>query len=260
MGTSIILALMIHGITAPLTPIAGNEEWEEPPQVQKAPGYHPLLQFKRELTFIFVTPKMICEGKYQVQGGHYFFKTLRASELENADVAKIIADMPPDAGHQFAVNYAKSMQNFEADYDDDAGALHLTYPVDGMPKTFQLYPYTAGDDQLISMVGDNERGVQGLWRAPEPFPDMLDAKTRYRIGGLEGLEKFFQEAGQSDAAQFGIIDLRVDKTFRNHAIIGRWRKEGSTVTLIVPPDEIHLTLSPNGQKLTSRGKIVYVRN
>jgi hypothetical protein len=99
----------------------------------------------------------------------------------------------------------------------------------------------------------------GVWHAPEPFPEKLDAKTRYRIGGVEGLEQFFKEAQASDGAQFGLIDLRVDKTFRIHATVGTWYRDGSLLKLKVDGHETALTISSTGAKLQSGGKTVYTR-
>jgi hypothetical protein len=74
------------------------------------------------------------------------------------------------------------------------------------------------------------------------------------------LEQFSKEAKASDAAQFGLLDLRVDKTFRIHAKVGNWERAGSILKLIVGRDEIDLTISSDGSKLLGGGKPVYVRD
>jgi len=152
------------------------------------------------------------------------------------------------------------MNSLVADYNENDGSLTLTCIVDNKPKTYTLYAYTSGDDQLAVLAADAERSMVGLWNAPEPFPEKLDAKWRYKIGGLEGLQQFFKEAMQSDAAQFGLLDLRSDKTYRMHAEIGRWQRSGSTLQLF-PPDspEIDFTISANGRDLLSHGKAAYTR-
>jgi len=260
MVTSLLLALMGHANLSWVTPVSGNSEWEELPSVQQTPGYHPMLRFNPSSTFIFATPYYTAEGHYQQQDGHYFFKPELAIQLGNAEVNKLVADLPPENQAKLHHDYACSLATFDADYNESTGALHLNYTVDRETRSFTLYPYTEGDRQLSSALSDSERGFAGLWHAPEPFPEMLDARVRYRIGGLEGLEQFSKEAKASDAAQFGLLDLRVDKTFRIHAKVGNWERAGSILKLIVGRDEIDLTISSDGSKLLGGGKPVYVRD
>jgi hypothetical protein len=259
MVTSLLLALISHWSFAPPAVVSGSMEWEETPAVQKFPGYHPMLRFNRESTFIFKTLDFIAEGKYQRQGAHYDFHPLMAYEIENSDVDKLASDMDAKNGEKFRVAYFHSMANFDADYREATGTLHLNYVVEGIPKSFELHAYTEGDDQLPYLASADERGLPGLWSAPEPFPEKLDARTRYKIGGLEGLQQFFREARASDSSQFSLLDLRVDKTFRMHATVGKWVKSGSTLKLIDGVNELDLTISSDGRNLMSGGKAIFTR-
>jgi hypothetical protein len=152
------------------------------------------------------------------------------------------------------------MSNFQADFSESTNALQLTCPVEGIVKRFELHAYTEGDDMLSNTAADNERGMVGVWHAPEPYPDKLDARTRYKIEGLEGLQRFFKEAQASDGAQFGLLDLRSDKSYRSHATIGRWTRSGSTLKLMADGAELDLTISSDGSKLYGGGKVLFVRN
>jgi hypothetical protein len=259
MGVSLILALCVYPHLAAGTPVSGGDLWEELPPVQKLPAFHPSLRFKPSSTYMFATPDFIQQGKYQVIDNHYYFRAIMASELENSDVNKLAPDMG-EQGQKFREAYARSMSNFEGDYNESAGTLTVFYPVNGKPGRFELHMYTEGDNLLTPALTDSDRGMPGLWHAPEPFPDMLDARTRYKIGGLEGLQQFFKEAGKSDGAQFAVLDLRVDKSYRYHGILGRWQKNGQTVILKGEGGEIQLTLSADGQKLMSGGKASFIRN
>ena len=47
--------------------------------------------------------------------------------------------------------------------------------------TFELHATNEGDAQLPFRVSDSEAGLVGLWDAPEPYPEKLDARTRAKI-------------------------------------------------------------------------------
>ncbi|MDR3692583.1 MAG: hypothetical protein P4L46_24600 [Fimbriimonas sp.] len=260
MVVSLLVAMHLSKCLAMSDQIFSLDDWEEEPVVQSIPGYHPMLKFMPESSYMLVTPAFIQQGKYQFQNGHYFFRAVTAFEQENADIAKLMGDMSRDAAIQFHKQYEASMLNFEGDYDPNQGKLEITYLVKGTMRIFSLYPYTAGDNHRVNAVDDHDRGMVGVWHTPEPYPDKLDSHWRYRIGGLEGLEQFFTEASRSDSAQFGLIDLRIDRTFRLHAKGGIWNLNGRTLTLIFDTGKAIYNLSDNGQKLLQGGKPVYIRN
>ncbi|WP_144241259.1 hypothetical protein [Fimbriimonas ginsengisoli] len=246
---------------APVSPL-----WEETPMEQLNPGYHPMIRFgsweitrfNRSTTYMFLTPDMVQQGQFQANGNRYFFRAVMANELENADKDKLIADMDGGTARGFNEAYARSMSNFEGNYDRSTNTLTISYPVKGMLRTFQLHPTNQGDDRLPMAASGAERGLVGLWQAPEPFPDKLDARTRTKVQE-EGLQMFFQEASASDGAQFAVIDLRPDHSFRDHSTIGSWQRNGSTLTMFAKGKRLDLQISGDGSKLLSRGKAVYVR-
>jgi hypothetical protein len=266
MGPSIVLALLLYGTHA-TEPIHGVQLWEETAIVQKAPGYHPFLRFASwditrfnlSTTYMFATPKLVQQGQYQVSGSQYFFRAVMANELENADMAKLIAGMDPQSGRETRQTYALSMFNFEASYNESSKALYVTYPVNGHPQTFELYATNQGDDQLQASVSEAERAMVGLWQAPDPFPGRLDARTRQKIDE-QGLQHFIKEASDSDGAQFSVVDLRVDRSFRIHKTVGTWQRSGNTLTLTAEGKQTNFTISRDGSKLLLSGKPVFVRN
>lgn len=262
MGPALVFALVVNPGLAVLNPVGPNDEWEEAAYLQKIPGYHPYLRFNPQNTFVFKTPYYIAEGHYQRQGGHYTFRPETAVQLNHADVDKLVAGLPAEAAAEQQDHYAKSVAVFEADYNDDEEMLSLNYTLDGRPRSFQLFPYGQGDDKLTSLLTPDEAQLKGLWHAPEPFPERLDSKTRYRIEGIDGLSRFSTEAMASDGAQFQIMDLRVDKTCRIHADTGRWDRDGSTLVLLIDNTRVEFQISNTnqGMKLLSGGKVAYIRN
>jgi hypothetical protein len=68
-----------------------------------------------------------------------------------------------------------------------------------------------------------------------------------------------KEASASNGAQFGSLDLRCDKSFRIHATVGTWQKNGSALKLRAEGHEMVFTISKDG-KLLSGGKPAYVRS
>lgn len=262
MVTAMVLAMLASGHSLRHEPVSGSMVWEEPQPIQKMKmgkdKYLPMLRFNRESTYIFKTPKFCQQGKYTVQNGHYEFRAIMANDLENADIAKLKANMDPESAQKLSLNYIKSMANFTGDYDSANGVLTVYYPVEGMVTPFALHMYTEGDDQLTAIAADTS--VVGLWHAPEPFPDRLDARTRYKIGGIEGLQDYANESQGSDGAQFGLLDLRVDSNYRQTDTVDMWSKNGSTVILIREKQKIYLTLSNDGQKLLSNGRVAFIRN
>ncbi|HWD39421.1 MAG TPA: hypothetical protein VG944_11260 [Fimbriimonas sp.] len=270
MGPCLLLAVLTHGHAAHKTPVSGSMFWEELAYVQamKMGKYMPMIRFgcwdiiryPKAQTYMFVTPYFVQEGTFRSDGVNYSFHAVMANELGNADVAKIKADMNPQAAAKFALAYAQSMIDFTGTYDKSNGVLKIAYPVKGMLTPFELHMTTEGDDGLASVLADGERGIAGLWHAPDPPPELLDAKTQYKIGGLEGLERFVTQAIGADGSEFGIVDFRVDHTFRIHDKIGNWSKSGSTVRLTYQGKVIMvLTMSADG-KLLSGGKLAYVCN
>jgi hypothetical protein len=263
-----IVALMFSAVSAFKQPVNGSMVWEETVADQQRKGYHPSLRFSSweitrfnmSTTYMFVTPQYIQQGQFEVHGNRYTFRAVMANDFENADIAKLMANMDPESARTLGQNYAKSMQNFEGEYDKDRNTLTVTYPVEGRPTAFELHPYTDGDDKLTMVAGSDERPYIGLWHAPEPFPDRLDARVRYKIGDIDGLRQFGKEAGASEGAQFGLLDLRPDLTFRIHSKVGNWQRSGSTLSLILEGKQIDYAISPDGTKLLARGKPAYVRN
>ena len=258
MVTSLLVALMGHAlaISQLVTP---GENWEETPIAQKSPEYHPMLKFWGSAAFYFQTPYYTVEGHYQMTDGHYVFRPETVIQLGHRELVLLVAEMNERAREETQIEYARSMANFEADYRRSDGSLMLTYSVNGRGKTYELHSYTEGDDQLDNVLNSEERGVGGLWHAPDPFPEKLDARVRYKIGDIQGLQDFSKEAKASDESQFGLLDLRVDRSFRVHASVGTWTRNGSTVRLFKDGKETDFTLSPDGTKLLIGGKKAYVR-
>jgi hypothetical protein len=260
-----VLALLLRGSYASLSDPSG-QLWEETPTVQQFPGYHPMIRFSswditrfnRSTTYMFLTPDLVQQGQYTVSGSDYYFRAVMANELENADKAKLVAEIGPEVGGGFNDAYARSMQNFRGSYDQSSRALYISYPVKGVLTNFTLYLTTDGDDQLQSAVSGDERGMVGLWHAPNPYPDKLDARTRSKIDD-RGLRPFFNEAASCDGAQFSLLDLRADKSFRIHGTVGTWQKSGSTLTLIANGKPIQFGISGDGTKLLQGGKPAYIR-
>lgn len=266
MVISLLIAVAAHASFLNLGPLVGNMEWEELYYVQKMkakpgkPPYLPKVRFGPDSTFFFKTPDFISEGKYSRQGSHYMFRPLMAYEIENSDVNKLAPEMRPEAGQKFREAYARSMDNFEGDYVEQTSAFHVSYRQDGLLKSFELHMYTEGDDALPWLVSPKERGYVGLWHMPDPFPEKLDARSRYKFFGLEGLQKFLTEAVASDGCQFAIIDLRSDRSFRASATIGTWQVNGNILTMKDDQTTIEYTISSDGTKLYNGGQVIYVRN
>jgi len=263
MFSAIALAFLIHGRSFVESTPSGAL-WEETMEVQRVPGYHPMIRFSswditrfnRSTTYMFVTPDFIQQGQFQERNGHYFFRAVMANELENSDKDKLFSEIDAGTANKLNEAYAKSMSNFEGDYDEYSKTLYITYPVKGMLQRFSLHDTMEGDDQRGSLGID--RSVVGLWHEPEPYPDKLDARTRGKVDD-RGLVPFFKEAGASEGAQFNVIDLRADRTLRIHGKGGMWGRNGSTLTLTFDKGSMSLEISADGRKLLSRGKAVYVR-
>lgn len=241
--------------------------WEEAPTVQKLPGYHPFLRFNcweiirfnKSSTYMFASPDMVQQGQYQRQDGKYFFRAVMAFELENSDKSKLEAQMDSEASRHFEEAYARSLSNFTGSYNANSGALFITYPVNGVLQSFELHATNEGDELRSYRLSDADRAVAGLWQQPDPFPEKLDARTRAKIDE-HGLVRFFQEAIKSNAAQFSILDLRVDHTFRQHSHQGTWELSGSTLILL-PEDggRKELQVSADRSQILAGGKVILVR-
>lgn len=263
MAISLILALgaFVHG--GRFEPVAGNNVWEETAFEQKLKEkigeYCPKLRFNRESTYMFATPDFIQQGKYSVEDNHYYFKAIMANELENSDVNKLAPEMGAGVGQKFREAYARSMSNFEADYNSKTGELILSYPVKGMLKTFHLLPFSNPAGLVAVRADDPDLQNRTLWHAPEPFPDKMTARDRNRFFGLEGLQQFMGEASASDGAQFALLDLRPSHAFRAGSTVGRWTQEGTTLTLMADGGRVQFTIV-DGQKLVSGGKTKFIIN
>ncbi|MES1227272.1 MAG: hypothetical protein ABUL72_01295, partial [Armatimonadota bacterium] len=193
MVSSFLITLLCRAsLTSALT--TDNGEWEEPAMTQLEIGHHPFIRFKTSEEFIATTPSMICEGTYQSDGQHYQFRPVTAFQSNHADINKLAEALDPEAGRKMQEGYSRALEPFDADYDASTGYLRMHYKVNGEMQTFSLLSYTAGDDQLPWTVAEDARSMVGLWKMIEPFPERLDSKTRFRIGGLEGLQQFFEEA------------------------------------------------------------------
>lgn len=269
MVVPLLFALIGHSFLTPLQRVSGSLEWEEQAIIQKLPGYHPMLRFEAPFEmlgfnqtsrFMFATPNFVAEGHYSVRDGHYYFHPVAAMLIGNREVNMLLADKDPGTQRKLHKAYADSLDDFEADYNQRTGILFLTYRVDGLMKTFQLLKYSEPDNYVSRFATDSERSLIGLWGAPEPFPEKLDCQTRYKIGGLEGLEQFTKEASASEAAVFALLDLRGDKSFRLHGKIGTWSRNGSTLTLREGKDETRFTISSDNSKLQLGGKTAFARN
>jgi hypothetical protein len=241
--------------------------WEEAPAIQKTPGYHPMIRFNcwdiirfnKSSTYMFASPDMVQQGQYQRQNGQYAFRAVMAFELENSDKDKLKSEMDPEAAPRFAEAYARSMSDFPGRYNSNSKSLFVSYPVNGIIKTFELHATNEGDETRSDRLSNSEKSVSGLWQQPDPFPEKLDARTRAKIDE-HGLERFFQEAIKSNAAQFTILDLRVDHTFRQHSHQGNWELDGSTLVLL--PEEggrKELQVSSDRSQILAGGKVILVR-
>ena len=259
MVTSLLAALLGHALASAPVVFGGDMNWEETPIAQKAPVYHPFLKFTSSSSFYFQTPTYTVEGHYQMTDGHYVFRPETVIQLGHRELVLLVAEMNEQKLEKVERDYADSMATFPADYNRSNNALYLTYSEGGKSKTYELHEYTEGDDQLDSTVNSSEQALIGLWNAPDPYPEKLDARTRYKIGGIEGLQDFSKEASASDGSQFGLLDLRVDKTYRIHAQVGTWTRSGSILRLFYQGTEQDLTMSPDGTKLLMGGKKVYIR-
>ncbi len=262
MGTSILLALLLTGCT---NPRPAPQLWLESVAAMQVPGYHPMLRFgswdvtrfERRTTYLFLTPDMVQEGQFEVSGTQYSFRAVMANELENSDKSRVLAELDSGSAFEFDNAYARSMQNFRGKYNPSDGSLTVTYLVKGTMRSYQLHDITAGDDNVSVTVSGSERGLVGLWQAPEPHPDMLDARTRGKIDD-RGMMPFVKEAGESDGSQFGVMDLLANRTFRIHDKAGTWSSDGRTLTLMCPPAKPMVFQISNG-KLMAGGKVAYVR-
>lgn len=241
--------------------------WEELPAAQRSPGYHPIIRFgcwnitryTKSTTYMFASPELVQQGIFSIRDGHYTFQAIMANELERADIGKLTADMNAEAAQKLRYKYAQSMFSFEGDYDASTGALTIAYPVKGHTLSYELHATTEGDNSRTPSVSDAERGLVGLWQAPDPYPERLDAHWRAKIEE-DGLPHFADEAKASDGAMFGILDLRVDATFRSHALEGSWSRDGQWLVLRAEGHTKRLQISSDGQKLISDGKTAYQRN
>lgn len=239
--------------------------WEELPEIQALPGFHPFLRFgswnitrfDKGTTYMFKTPDMVQQGQFRVADNQYTFRAVMANELENADKAKLADEMGAGADG-FNRAYARSMANFEGSFDPASGSLTISYRVDGAMKQFDLYPTNVGDDTRGNALTGAEAGVAGIWQAPDPFPERLDAKTRSKIEE-NGLKRFMDEASQSDAAQFAVLDIRTDHTFRIHEKVGRWQRKGAKVEFSSGNSTVTVQISPDSRKLLGDGRTLWVR-
>jgi hypothetical protein len=268
MVAAMILALTLYAHADPAQSTHGGAIWEETAIQQQRPGFHPMIRFNTPSTMIRFSPAenymlttldFVQQGQFQSSDGNYQFRSVSAMELEKADVAKLAAEMDPQAAKEFEGKYVNSTRDFEGTYDQSESTLTITYPIGGKPQSFALHLTTEGDDQLPLLVTDEAAALIGLWHAPEPFPDKLDARTRAKID-LDGLQRFAKEAAASNAAQFGIIDLHRDGTFRMHDIVGRWGRNGSILRLFIKGGEKDLAISTDGAKLLEGGKPAFLRN
>ena len=262
MLSSLVFALATQPHLSPKALVTDNRVWEEDVLTLKQPTpYHPCLQFKPDSTFILGTPTMVAQGHYVNDGTHYTFHPETADDLNHADMDKLAEDAGAETGPKMQTAYRQALSDFDADYDASRGTLNLNYKIGDAPlTTYILWPYTGSDDQRTPSVSEDERGLVGLWRGPEPFPERLDSKTRFRIGGLDGLKQFAEEARACVAAQFALLDLRADKTFRIHDEEGEWYRKGSELVLQIDIKLTRYTISQDGTKLNAGGKTAYIHN
>lgn len=240
--------------------------WEEPPSVQQTPGYHPMLRFgcwditrfSRSSTYMFQSPYMVQQGQFSSQGTKYSFRAVMANEIEVADKDKLISEFDPQQADQIGKAYATSMSDFPGTYNPTRRSLTISYKVRGVMRTFDLYAVNEGDDRLPTKVSGPARALVGLWGAPDPHPQRLDARTRQKIDEM-GLQRFFDEAAQSDAAVFAVMDLRPDGSVRYHKETGTWKLEGSTLSIAFSMSKQVFQLSRDGSQLLNAGRVVFVR-
>lgn len=267
MIATLVLTCLLGGSPAHGVAVNGNQYWQEEVHILKMPGLHPTLRFnpewkitrlERSQTYMIAFPTFIQQGTFSVQGSHYSFHALMEFELEKADVLRLTPEMDAQTASKFKDDYIKATKDFEGDYNPSTGALTISYPIGRVMQSWDLYPYTVGDDQLPNNVGGD--GLIGLWHAPCPFPERLDPYVRYKIGGVEGLQRFLKEAVESDKAEFKVINLRRDGNYRADGLIDQWVHDGSTVTLFNGPQRMTFTLSADGQKLMAGKNVAFQRN
>jgi len=258
MAIPLVVALLLHPSFHFAAKIGPNQEYEEPAAIQAIPGYHPLLRFKQSSSFVFQAKYMTADGHYTKQGNHYDFRPETVEMMNHADLDKIVPMLPGERAQDLIKKYNLTMAPFSADYDPSSGELHLSCSPDGLPASFDLYDYTAGDAGLATMVNDAEKPLIGLWGQIDPFPEKMDSKTRFRIEGIDGLVRFSAEASGSDHAEFNLYDIRSDGSFRYHDKEGRWQRNDATVRFTAPKFDVTFQISRDLTKLFS-GKTVLKR-
>lgn len=85
------------------------------------------------------------------------------------------------------------------------------------------------------------------------------ANARSRTKYEEGLPDFANETAAGDGAQFAVMDLRCDRSYRQHATIGTWDRNGSTLILFASAKKLVYQISADGTKLLKDGSVAYVR-
>ena len=259
MSVSILLAAFTFSPLFHREALAGNMFWEEEVMMQKIPGYHPVLRFNPGNTYMFVTPFYIQQGKYTVRNNQYEFKAITAYELENAEKFKLQAEMNPEEAHKFDKAYTLSMKDFTAEYNEQNATLYVTCFEKDIYKTFKLYALSDGDARRDNLLHGVDRGLAGIWHAPDPFPERMNCRERFKFFGLEGLQQFAKEAMSADGAQMAVMDLRTDRTYRFHDKTGMWKRDGSLLILMTETADMKFQISDDGSKLLTGGKVAFTK-
>ncbi len=260
MCLTLMAALGVLAPTRQMPTPAGLDFWDEPVAVQKASPreFHPVLRFMSSSTYMLTTPDFIQQGKFSVSGSHYYFRAVTAMELENYFKDRLVEAMNPSQARLNNEAYARSMQNFEGDYEERTGSLEFTYRVKGNLRSFHVYRVTGDRPYPAQSADAGDQGLVGLWQGPDRFPERLDGKVRYKIGGLEGLQDFAKEADASEGSLMSFIDLYPNHQYRVHGKSGIWVHNGSQLTLIEGSDRIILNITSDG-KLKAGNTVVFVR-
>jgi len=256
---SSLVATLVFGHLGLKDALAGNMFWEEEPAVQKVPGYHPMLRFNPGNTYMFSTPYFVQQGKYQVVNNRYQFKAITAYELENAEKFKLQAELNPDEARKFDKAYTLSMRDFTAEYNERNHTLFVDALDKDTVKTFRLYAISEGDSARTKSLHEDEVGLDGIWHAPDPFPERMNCRERFKFFGLEGLEQFFKEAMNADGAQLTVMDLRVDRSYRFHSMVGMWKRDGAYLVLTTDGPDVRYRISDDGLKLMQGNKVAFVK-
>ncbi len=237
----------------------GHGVWREDEEDFLRPGYHPILRLYGESKFLFASPWQIVDGHYNVKDRVVSFTPELVTELNHADFDKLLSEAPPVARQRFDHDYTLEMRVFHGTLSDDGSTVDLEYAPDPSlgAMHYKIMAFEALGANRADQTGDSDRQFVGLWYSPEPNPERLDSKDRYRIEGVDGLKRFASEAMASSENQFAVLDLRRDHSglTPTSSREARWRREEA----ILKVGEVRYTFSPDFKTLYLNGKVAYLK-